>query len=621
VLNAGGARTFHAVAYDASGNQIAYVGAVTFAVTGITGATATASSGSTTTVVVTGASSQAAGSGTLTAAIGSTTCTPAALSAFAPPAPSTLRVTVADQLSGAAITNATVIDGSGKTLTSGADGTYTESVSNPAAKNSFTAFAAGYGYVTVVDTGATDVFIPLKSTAAPGKLVGNLTNADFNNLSIPTGTVHIDISGSSIPGNLIDLSLTTLLGASVPTMINLGGTTATNVNLPDGIAIGLGPTMFKGNYSALATPGVRSFWSLGGNITLQIVLNAVSMASGGSVDIGAILTSVLPVLGELESGVTGGVTVSAGEAGTLSTTGTTSGTNAVLALNTLMRLHLSATVPNLPSYYLPTDVPGTPTGQLNAAIVLGGVLASPQGFVPLGLTAGVNDTANNKPSQIGGYMGGPDGIIPLRIAPRSGGLEGSPYLAIALAADLSSLTSGFGDGSGSSSSSSKPLVLSGNVMLPGELKYNNGATTSITFPGDHADTPSFLGVPAQPTISVATRQLSMPATDVPHVAFHRLDIGSAPNDWEIYFPAGETVVSVPALPNGFTGPDYLVPAAGSPSINLQSVTLGLNGDNSGKTYTYDGVLSFQAAGGPTVDDLTLQIDQFSVEGISLTASN
>ncbi len=617
VLNAGGSKTFNVVSKDSNGNEIAYKGAVTWGVSSsITGATATAVTGNMAAATVSGSTVTATATGTVTATIGSTTCTPSNVTAFPAPAAGTLRVTVGDQISGTPITNATVEDGSGHALTSNSDGTYSETNAHAGGKNTVSVFASGYSYVTIVDTGATDIYVPLQSTSqTPGKFAGMLTDTDFNNLSIPTGTVHIDISGGSIAGNLIDLSLSTLLGASVPTMINLGGTTATNVNLPDGIAIGLGPTMFKGSYSALGTPGVRSFWSLGGNITLQIVLNAVSMATGGSVDIGAILTSVLPVLGQLESGVTGGVTVTSGEMGTLTTTGNTSGTTAHLALDTLMRLHLSATVPSLPSYYLPTDTPGTPTGQLNGAVVLGGVLADPQGFVPLGLTAGVNDTANNKPTMIAGFMGGPDGVIPLNIAPRNGGLEGYPFLMISLAADLSSLTSGFGDGAvpTQQKASSKPLVLSGNIILPGTLKYQNQMVNSVTFPGT-----SYLGVPVQPVIYTGSRSLVIPANGgVTGADFYRLDIGSAPNEWEVYFPTTDLTVTVPSLPSGFTGPDLFVGTGSTPPTGtLQSVTLKL----ATPALTYDQAVGFQTAG-VTVDNLTHNIDQFSIIEITQTAGN
>jgi hypothetical protein len=610
VLNAGGARVFSAISYDSHGNEIAYAGPVDFAILGVTGATARPLAASAGSVTVTGTSALSSSTGSVTATIGSLSCTPAALSAFAAPPAHALRVTVADESTGTPLVDAVVVDGSGNVLTPQGDGTYTETDPQPGARNTFSAFRVGYSAVTFVDTSATDVFIPLAPAVAPGTFTGMLSDRDFRNLSIETGTVHIAFSSSGIAGNLTDASLSTLVGQLVPSAFDLGGTTATNVNLPEGLVLGVGPTMDKASETLVAPPGVHALWTFGGNVPLQIVLNAVSMATGGNVDVGAILTSVVPILGELNSGIAGGVAVTPGEQGTLSTTGTNAGTNAVLTLDTLLRLHLSATVPDLPAYALPTDAPGTPTGQLNAVAVVGGVLATGgQGFVPLGFSAGVSDTAQGKPSQIAGALGGPDGVIPLRIAAPSGGLENGQYMAIAVAADLNTLGGHFGG------SSSAPPVLSANVILPGAINAGNGATTDLMFPGAQVGASStFLGLPVQPAFALATRTLSLPSADVPGVAFHRLLIGGNSNAWEIYFPPGEASVQVPALPGGFTGSDPLHPAGGAPTLTLQSVTLGLNGDNTGIAYSYDDVVAFQT-GGPTVDNLTLQMDQFSIEGV------
>lgn len=594
VMNAGGSRPFHVLSYDANGLEIAYEGAVTFDLEGPAGLSEMVSATDPTAAIVSGTSLLAAGSGTLAAQVGATTCTPASVVTFAAAPENTLRVTVADRFAGTPITDATVVDGQGNTLTAAGDGTYTETVST-ASLHTFTAYREGYSYVTVVDTSATDVFLPLKPEAAPGTFTGTLADTDFNNLSTPTGTVHIAFGGASIPGNAIDLPLAALLGGPASTNINLGGTSATTAALPQGLVLGLGPTMFKGSSSVEAAPGVRALWTLGGNLLVQTMLDVLATQKGQTPDLAQMLIGLAPSLGQLESGVTGGLSVTSGKADVLSTGGGGQGSTS-LTLETLLRLHLSAALPELPSWYQSNDLPGAPSGQLDGAVVLGGVLAEPQGFVPLGIAGAPNDTLNNMPNMVAGFMGGPDGSIPLRMAPRSGGLEGFPYMAVALAVDMAGLNEAL---NGAASS----VTLSGTVLLPGELAYAHEAVTTLT-------SPPFLGLPAQPTFSVATRQLSLPVTDVPGVAFHRLEIGTAPNEWEVYFPPGETVVQIPSPPLA----DPLQSGAGAPVLQLASVTLGLNGDGSGATYTYDDVVGFQTPG-PTLDDLTLQIDSFSIEGV------
>jgi hypothetical protein len=467
-----------------------------------------------------------------------------------------------------------------------------------------------------MQTGATDMLIPVRPAANPGSFAGTLAASDFNNVSNPLGTLHLDISGSSIGGNLIDLSLSTLLGPSQSMSLVLGpGASYGPFNIPEGIALGLNSNMFGpgangGQYGIEATPGYRALWSLGGNAVIGQVLSQLGAVlqngtSGLSSEIPQILTAVLPLVGTLESGVTSGVPVSGAKTATLSY-GTTP--QPALQLDTLMRLHLSAKTPVLESY---TDDSGN-TVPFDGAVVLGGVLASPQGFVPLGLTAGVDDVNASGAMMPDGLTdpatpNGPEQELPLRISPRHGGVETAPWAYITLGASLSNLVGGLGG----STSTTTGTVLAGTVVFnPEVLKYNNGATTSVDLSHPFLPVPS--GAAFNPAATSGTATFT-PPSPVAGATFHRLDIGSDPNQWSIYFPASmdtasASPVSIPTPPAGLTS---RATASGVTAV-LQTVSLGYPPPGSDSPETYDGAIQFD---GIDLDDLTLETDSFAVRAL------
>jgi len=325
----------------------------------------------------------------------------------------------------------------------------------------------------------------------------------------------------------------------------------------------------------------------------------VSAVTGGSINVGSILTTVLPILGKLQSGVTSGVVVTAGETGPTLTTNP-AGPQPSLTLDTLLRLKINATVPSLPSY-LNDD--GTTMTPYDGAVVIGGALADPQGFVPLGLTAGTPATTGG--TMIANPTTMAPGPLPMNMAPAHGGLETAPYVALTLGAALSNLLGGL-TGGGSSSDLNKSLVLSGNVVFPGPLTYSPTAYTPVTMGS------SFLAVQNGTTIGEMSRTVNFTG-EVAGATFHRVDIGSGANEWYIYFPPnteGPYSITVPVPPtvNGTPLPDYFLPPTGStsaPGIAVQTLVLGVPGTGN---LTYDNVVSFSST---TVDDLTQVTSQFS----------
>jgi hypothetical protein len=614
VINSGGKKSFWVIAYDASGAALPYKGAVTWGATGITPAPTTTA----TSVNATFTAGAGAGTGTITASIGSTVCTPSTVYQYAAPTTG-VRVTVVAE--GPSLTPAVADEGpvAGATValddatpqTTDAQGSTTFDVATGA--HTISVFAHGFSYVTVVNTTATDLLIPVKAAPHPGEFKGQLKDTDFNNVSNPNGTLHLDITGSSIGGNLIDLSLASLLGPSQPITVSLGtGTPYGPFNLPEGIALGLGAQMFGesggGHYGAVAAPGYRALWSLGGNAVIGDVLKAIGpVLNGGGGSIGdqipTILTALLPIIGSLESAVTTGIKVAPDDMKTLSA----GGAQPSLKLDTLQRIHLLAKTPHLPSYQKDD---GATMATYDGAIVIGGTLASPQGLVPLGLTAGVDQTPLDQQTDAVG-TGGAAGKLPLRVAPRHGGLENAPWAFITLGASLKDLVGGFGGAAGD-----QGIVLSGNVSIyqkgtttPYTLKYNGGANTEIDLSDD------FLGVPNKPTI--ADRTVTF-ASDVSGAAFSRLDVGSDADQWAIYYPTGTNSVTIPTPPTGFDDRWTGTPAGGTapaslPGMNLQTVSLGNAIPGGTAKADYNSMWQFD---GVDAADMTLEIDKFSLRAVS-----
>jgi hypothetical protein len=237
------------------------------------------------------------------------------------------------------------------------------------------------------------------------------------------------------------------------------------------------------------------------------------------------------------------------------------------------------------------------------------------------------------------------GVLPVNFAPMHDGLEGTPQLALALAANFSSLSGGLTGGS-----SSSPLVLSGLVQIPktpflfggnptGATCTAGGTTNCLDFTNAGGTTAgAFMNVPASATwnptsaavsgtparsltfteVTSTTTQMVTGMNDMQSAAqagptpdMHRLDITDTATgvEWEIYAqsaPSGSTTqtITVPSVPAGFTDDPVAVT---KPTVTLQNVSLKLQSG-----VTYQTVFTFA---GDTTDNLTAETDSFSVYGI------
>jgi hypothetical protein len=569
----GSTKTFSVISYGADGKVIAFKGETTWSIDG-TGATVAAG-------VVTGGNAD--GKYTVKATVNGKDCTSAAGQNYAAADANKQRVVVANLSTQAPVAGAKVVMGAEEVST---DANGVALFNTKANGDAISVFHNNYAYLTMLDVTDNDVVAFLKPPAKAGKFSGSMTARSFDELSDLKGTVHLALYGGSVPGNLIDLQLASLLGELKPTTLDLGSQQAT-IPLPDGTIIGLGEQMFKTEYNVVAPVGIRTVWGLGGNADFSAITGALGgVISGGTenLNIGEILTKLLPLLGKLQSGVIAGLDAQ---------DGVTTPIGEKMKLDTLLRLKVEAKIPALPTY--------DGDKKFEGAIVLGGAMYYPQGLVPLGITAGLDGdpTGKDTTNPPDGFVDANDtaitekGVLSMRLAPMHGGLEGSKYGMVALAASISGLL----DAGGTSG-----LVLSGLVEAGGTFSGKSDVVTKVDFGGRN-----FMGVP---TASIDARTISV--SQVAGAVFHRIDIGSDDREWSVYFPAksGASTVTIPAVPAGFE--DRFVKTATAteePGVIVQSV--GFTAGDA--TPNYAQVLKFDSE---NMDDLTGRINAFSTRAVA-----
>lgn len=581
LVKTGATKSFSVVAKDADGKTLAYKGAVDWTVD-------ESDRGAVVDGVLTGGAT--AGAVKVQAKVGSTDCAPASVENFATPATDKVRVIVADIATQQPVSAKIVFNGDA--AVEAADGVF--EFDKPAGAFDVHAFPADDGddkfaWVSVYGTTSNDVLLYTKKTLAPARFTGHMTARSFDNLSDIKGNIRLALHGGSIAGNIFDIELSSLVGELVETKIDIAQL-KDPVPLPEGTVIGLGEQMFRGAgdnpFAIVSSAGVRTLWGLGGNAELTKILEAVGPAinaSGGAIDIGGILTQLLPMLGRLQSGALTGVVAEAGK------TTSIDGDDGLskLKLSTLLRLRVDAELPELPRYKTKNKEGATVDMPFEGAVVLGGALNGTQGLVPMGLTAGIDENEDGK-IDADDVAGTPAGKVALRVAPLHSGMETSQYVVLSLAASFGGLIGG-GDGDGPG------LVLSGLVHYPETLSFNNGKPTELKV-GD-----SFLNVPDLPEIN--GRVLSA-GSKVDGAAFQRLSVGDAEDgEWLVYFKPGTDVsVTLPEPPAGLT--DRFVKAGDDqPQTLLHSVRLN---DSS---LDYDKVIEF---GSDNLDDLSAKIEAFSL---------
>lgn len=239
----------------------------------------------------------------------------------------------------------TPIDGAEVTLITGGNPTTQMTAADgstvfmAASADSITVVKTGWQYVSVVQPGAVhDIFLPVPRD--PNDITAGGFRGAIDISKSKRGDVQLGIAGPSLPSNLLDFDLTSLIGDSIATTIDAPelGLSMQKTNLPGGLVFALGSKKFTvdktdtsgglrcqgytptenelGCFAARAPKGPGVAWALAGRLKLSDVSSiagTLSNAFGGSgneLPIGDILNAVLPLVRTLNHAVNAGLVTS-----------------------------------------------------------------------------------------------------------------------------------------------------------------------------------------------------------------------------------------------------------------------------------------------------------------------
>lgn len=569
-VEAGTTVALKALAFNSAGHELPFAGFTWSA----SGAATVSQNG-----VVT---STGSGVATIIAAAGNSTNCTATVTMFPPIAAGQLRVVVIDADTKLPIQSAiVVVDGTELSSTTDLQGQVTAAVGS--GPHDVHVFATAHDYVSILNTMNTDLLVPLSRWAplvSRPHFQGTMSAADFANLSVQGESLHVAFFGSSIPGSPLDISMPTLLGPQSPV-----------TNLPSGLVIGKGQNMFTDQYNIYAPAGKRVLWGLGGNLSQT----ALDVGNASNIDLDQVLLQLLPLVGKLQAGAVLPVDVNSAP----------SPIAASVPLNTRLSLRVTPTMPRLPQQ----------DGKyLRGAVVIGGALDYPLGFVPLGITAGLSQKLHGKTTgklldptcdTSGGSDACATGKLPTHVAPQGNGLEGSSWAFLSLASNLNE----FSDSSLSLSALVKTVAEIGYALPP--------ASTTIDFTAR-----GYMNLPGAGSVMLtkATRSFTVSADADASTKMYRFRLSNhAHLNWYVWMPStavagGGIAVTLPdpsALDASLVDPlqDAIGDDGkrGGPSALLVSVSTG---DGS----TYATVTGFAT---PRLDQLGASIDAFTLVSVPI----
>lgn len=426
------------------------------------------------------------------------------------------RLTVVDGETGVPIVGATVLAGE---ISAETDETGT--IELGAYGGDLHVFAEGFNYASVFDIDeGTDVLLPIteaRGFAAVGGFTGEM---DYSSVTT-VGDASLGLAGAALPGNLVDLDLTNLLGDPINTAISVPGLGGQEFPLPGGLVLtvdffGIGE--IKGEYLARSPDGFNFAWGLAGKIRVQELID-IFTGGGGGTDIGSILGIILPLFESFDHGL------QAFDSEALDLVvdeddfdGDGNTDESLPNYDAFPAIDLEPAVPQ--RYRTEVTFPELPViGDENTeiAILVGGVLVDGVGFVPTGISA----------AQAPGG-GTPDAVI-LRMAPSHGGLGVGDFAVVALA--FGTEGAGFGDGGIELPANISAVMYTGS-RLPESLDFSS---------------PGFPGV-GEYTWNPETRELDGDASDAD---LFRVTMVGAEASWTVYQAGADAGFTLPDPPEGF----------------------------------------------------------------------
>lgn len=243
-----------------------------------------------------------------------------------------------------------------------------------------------------------------------------------------SGEVDVAITGFSLGNSLLDLNFELIVGPNIDRDISNGPIPVDDLaEIPGGVSLVFNRDPLVSHYVVNGLPGHRALWTLGGRVSLSdnpTLLPDILEQIDGDLQIGQIIAVVLPLFESFYSGVIADVEIEITDDLDLVEL------NAPLSVPMARRIHLN-----------PPDIPELEDQPLETAIFLAGAMVPGKGFVPLGITAAVDD---GNGTDLDGVLDGDtetDEIdpVPMSLAPIHGGIQspGTHYVLVSLALALS----------------------------------------------------------------------------------------------------------------------------------------------------------------------------------------
>jgi PKD repeat protein len=532
---------------------------------------------------------------------------PVAVHNYADVEPGMVRAVVFDPRSGAPVPGASVLfEPLGAVVTTGGEGI----AQAPAAGTiNVHVFKAGYTWVSIVGTNASDILVPLLLTPDDTKAGGFKGGFDMSLVPNPQDSVEFGFAGASLPGSFIDLDFTKLLGEVYRYRVKIGNLFDDFLALPSGLLLKIGDQAIKGEYTAVAEPGRRDAWAIGGKIPFDKLLAILTPILGGGGDpanipFGQIIAQILPLFEDFLHFVKTDVSVT--EVPKVPDTGDINGNGSMTDLvpdfgnpvgfptvtarvSQPLSLATSLAVPPLPQYN---------STFLEGVVVLSGANVAGRGLVPLGLTAAVDAPAPGETPDgfvdVDPVTPGNQSTVTFKMSPRHDGLEGSRFFFATLALSLRV-------GTGSSTSVSGIITQTDQV----------GPDTMVGS--------SFLGFPETASFDPFTRRFEL-GVPVANGTFHRADFKGPDGDWRVYFkaPAGAGVPAfVLPVPPGAGDRAVAACDGGQPCTRLRVLTLATAACLGGPAPDLDAISAFGTVNLGRLDDC---LAAFSSEGCQSSGS-
>ena len=417
---------------------------------------------------------------------GGSVCT-TTVNVYAVPAATDLRIVVIDQASHLPLGGVKVAAKiAGLTVSQTTDATGASTFFGGAVADALSIFPDANQWHTVLNPPDDVIIYTARTPVAVAEVDGIKGTFDFSQVHTK-GDIRLGLAGTAINAAITDLNFGNIIGESIPTVINIEGLADNQeVELPEGLVIGLGDTDFKGTYSSVNDKvGATVGWALAGQVQLSKIGGIIGQVAGGGSDInaGAILAAVLPFFATFDHALATGIDLSPAVREACATPGSldcdSNFDTVTLTPNTLLALSAEFDAPNLPCASGGFSAPGecaielkqVTTGQgasevtatlegrcapgeaacenvssfTSGAVVISGVVVPGIGLVPLGLSAGLDDTSEAGNTFDGvleqsGENAPPPGKLLLDFAPPHDGIEGNIYLTVAIALDINSIT-------------------------------------------------------------------------------------------------------------------------------------------------------------------------------------